>query len=108
MTRNISNLIYSSLALCSLTFSSCSKSSDSASSEAFPDVEKDVINNFVNNTAVPQYDNLVITGTGLNNNITALNNTLTDDNLALAQTSWKQMRQVWERQEGFLVGPVED
>jgi predicted lipoprotein len=62
---------------------------------------------FVNNTAVPQYDSLLTAGTALNGDIAALVSTPTDANLLAAQTSWKKMRQVWERCEGFLIGPVE-
>jgi predicted lipoprotein len=36
-----------------------------------------------------------------------LNSSATDANLQAAQAAWKSMRQVWERCEGFLIGPVE-
>ena len=90
-----------------LAISSCSKSSGSGSTESFTTVETDVITNFVNNTALPQYDSLLVRGTTLNNNIVTLNSTATDANLQTAQTSWRNMRTVWERCEGFLIGPVE-
>ena len=32
----------------------------------------------------------------------------TDANLTAAQTSWKNLRNVWEQCEGYLFGPVED
>jgi predicted lipoprotein len=102
-------IILSSTVLYCLALGACSKSSDSGSgsNESFATVESDVITNFVNNTALPQYNSLVSTGTVLNASITALTTSPTDANLAAAQTSWRQMRQSWERCEGFLIGPVE-
>ena len=91
-----------------MTFSSCSKSSDSGSGESFTGIEKDVITNFVDNVAINQYTDLVAKAAALNNNIVALNASTTDANLQQAQASWKALRQTWERCEGFLVGPVED
>jgi len=90
-----------------LALTSCSKSSDSGTAESFTDIEKDVVDNFVNNTAVPQYTSLVAAGSALNSDITNLNSNPTDANLQKAQQDWKAMRQVWERCEGFLIGPVE-
>jgi predicted lipoprotein len=103
MSFALSTLVATVLAL-----SSCTKSSDSGNAEIFTDIEKDVLDNFVNNTAIPQYTSLVATGTALSSDITTLNSNPTDANLQKAQQDWKAMRQVWERCEGFLVGPVED
>ncbi|HEX4373337.1 MAG TPA: imelysin family protein, partial [Puia sp.] len=70
-------------------------------------VEQNVINDFANSTALPQYDSLVSVATALNNAIITLQTTTTDDNLAVTQTAWKRIRTVWEQCEGFLIGPVE-
>ena len=107
MIKHTSVILFSSTIVCGLAFSSCTKSSDSGTGESFTDVEKDVITNFVNLTAMTQYNALYSAGIALNNNINTLNTTPTDANLQAAQTSWKQIRQVWERCEGFLIGPVE-
>ncbi len=98
-------IIFSSVVLYGLALAACSKSSDSGSgsNESFTSVESDVITDFVNSTALPQYNNLVSTGTVLNASITALTTSPTDANLASAQTSWRQMRTAWERCEGFLI-----
>jgi len=108
MTRHTSGIFIASLVLCGLTFSSCSKSSDSNSGESFTDIEKDVITNFVDKVAIAQYTDLAAKATTLNNNIVTLNTTPSDANLQQAQISWKALRQTWERCEGFLIGPVED
>ncbi|HXO74383.1 MAG TPA: imelysin family protein [Puia sp.] len=104
----MNRLVLSSIALYCLAITACSKSSDSGTSTAtFAQTESDVINQFVSKTALPQYDNLVTAGTSLDANIQILNTTTTDANLQAAQTSWRTMRQTWERCEGFLIGPVE-
>src|SRR5260221_3729420 len=104
MTR----IVLSSIVLDWLALSACNKSSDSATpAQAFTQVESDVLNQFVSKTALPQYNDLMNAGISLDANISILNTTTTDANLQAAQTSWKSMRQVWERSEGFLIGPVE-
>lgn len=104
----MNRLSLSSIALYCLAITACSKSSDSSSSsETFTQTESDVISQFVSKTALPQYSSLVATGTSLDSTITILNTTTTDANLQVAQTAWRSMRQVWERTEGFLIGPVE-
>ena len=90
-----------------IALGACNKSSDSGNSESFTSIEGDVIKDFVNNTGLPQYDSLVSTGKALNAAIISLNTNTTDANLATAQTAWRSMRTVWERCEGFLIGPVE-
>lgn len=101
------SLLISSAFLCSMILGSCSKSSDSGNTQPFTTVETDVMTSFVNNTAVPQYTSLVAAGSTLNTNITTLVATPSDANLQAAQASWKAMRTIWERCEGFLIGPVE-
>lgn len=103
------HILFCFAAALSLLFVACSKSSDSggSSTESFTSVETDVINAFVKTTALPQYDSLVSTGTALNTAITTLNSNPTTANLQAAQATWRSMRTVWERCEGFLIGPVE-
>lgn len=101
-------IFFSSAILYTLALGACSKSSNSGgSTESFTSTESDVITAFVNTTGLPQYDSLVVTGKALNAAITTLNTTNTDANLAVAQAAWRSMRTVWERCEGFLIGPVE-
>jgi putative iron-regulated protein len=108
LLRTTGKILLSCAILYSMSLSACSKSSDSSSSaESFTTIEGDVINNFVNNTALPQYNSLFATATTLNANIDTLSNNPTDANLATARTNWRAMRSVWERCEGFLLGPVE-
>ncbi|MBN9381461.1 MAG: hypothetical protein J0H74_11885 [Chitinophagaceae bacterium] len=107
--KYIPGILSASLILFGLTFSSCSKSSDSSSVESFTDLEKDVITNFVNDVAIIQYADLASKAADLNNDILTLDTATVnkDARLQQAQASWKAMRQTWERCEGFLVGPVE-
>lgn len=90
-----------------LAFGACSKSSNSSNTESFTQIETDVMTDFVNKTGLPQYDSLVSAAKALNTAITTLNTTTTDANLAIAQADWRTIRTVWERCEGFLIGPVE-
>jgi len=94
------------LAIAIVAFSSCKK--DSASTESFTQLEKDVINDFVNKTALPQYDSLASAGAALNTAVINLKANTTDANLATARLAWKHVRTVWEQCEGFLIGPVEE
>lgn len=91
-----------------LVFASCHKADVSTPSEDFATTEQMVINDFVNNTALPQYSNLVSAAVSLNNNVQQLQASATSENLAAAQAAWKNMRSIWEQCEGFLMGPVED
>jgi len=101
-------ILIPAVVLFTLALGSCSKSADSGSnSETFTQIESDVITDFVNKTGLPQYDSLVAAGKALNTAITNLNTNTTDANLAIAQADWRYMRQMWERCEGFLIGPVE-
>lgn len=86
----------------------CNKSTPSGGSTDFTTLEQDVIDDFVNNTAIPQYNNLVIGATELNSALASLNTTPSDANLQAAQASWKKLRHTWEQCEGFLFGPVSD
>lgn len=87
--------------------SGCHKA-DTITPDSFPATEQTVINDFVNNVALGQYANLAAAASDLNLKISALNDNATDANLTAAQTSWKNLRTVWEQCEGFLFGPVED
>ena len=104
----MNRILFSSAIAFTLFLGACSKSSNSGgSTESFTSVETDVISAFVKTTALPQYDSLVATGTTLNTAITTLNSNPTAANLQAAQAAWRSMRTVWERCEGFLIGPVE-
>jgi len=89
-------------------FYACHKAETNPSGTDFPALEQNVINDFVNNVALPQYNNLTLAAGGLNTAIVTLNTSPTDANLVAAQSSWKNLRRTWEQCEGFLFGPVED
>jgi predicted lipoprotein len=69
---------------------------------------KEVITDFVNKVALPQYATLLSKATTLNTAINTLNTTPTNANLLAARTAWQEVRSSWEQCEGFLLGPVED
>jgi putative iron-regulated protein len=94
------------LSVCVLgaAFTSCTKSN----SNTQPVDEGQVLNDFVQKTALPQYADLQAKATIFNNAVTALNTNATDTNMATARQAWKDTRQAWEQCEGYLFGPVED
>ncbi len=89
-------------------FTACSKENDNDTPDTFPATEQTVLNDFTDDVAVAQYSDLKNAAGDLNAKITALNTDATDANLTDAQNSWKSLRTVWEKCEGFLFGPVED
>lgn len=103
----MNKILLSCLILGGVTLAACNKSSDGGTAESFTSIENDVITDFVNNTAVPQYTTLAQGGIALSTAVGNLNSNATDGNLRTCQAAWKTMRQAWERCEGFLIGPVE-
>ncbi len=96
------------IVLIALSFITCNKANNNTQSTTdFTTLEQQVINNFTNSTALPQYDSLISVAAALNTAITNLQANPTDANLQTAQVAWKNIRTVWERCEGFLIGPVE-
>jgi len=91
-----------------ITITSCHKATQNpGTTESFATLEQTVMTDFANNTALPQYANLVSAAVQLNSTVTTLNSTTTDANLQAAQAAWKATRVTWEQCEGFLIGPVE-
>jgi len=99
-------IVLSILAVTTLFAVSCKKSSNNNSTSNV--TEQDVINDFVNKIALPQYQALAEKGIALNAAIATLNTTTNATNLAAAQSAWRDTRTCWEQCEGFLFGPVED
>src|ERR1700712_821130 len=89
-------------------FSACRKAESGSTNEDFNTLKQSVLNDFVDNVAIPQYQNLSTTANTLNADIVNLNTDATEANLAKAKQSWKDLRTSWEQCEGFLFGPVED
>jgi predicted lipoprotein len=85
--------------------SSCHKAPQSNSTDVS---ETQVLTDFVNKIALPQYQNLQLQATNLNTTVQTLSTNPTADNLNAARNAWKNTRAAWESCEGFLFGPVED
>ena len=99
--------IFIGAAACTILFAGCNKT-DSATTEDFTTLKQTVLTDFTNNVAVAGYKDLDDNATAFNTAILALNTNATEANLQTARQSWKDMRSVWEKCEGFLFGPVED
>jgi putative iron-regulated protein len=70
--------------------------------------EEQVLNDFANKLANPNYADIQAKANFLNVAVQTLDTSTTDANLSAAQTAWYNVRQAWEHCEGFLFGPVED
>ena len=93
------------IAAASLSMFACKKSENNSTTTV---TSKEVITDFVNKTALPQYATLQAKATVLNTAITTLNTSPTEANLEAARTAWRDVRSAWEQCEGFLMGPVSD
>jgi len=101
-------ILFVSAAAALIGLTGCHKASTTpGSTDDFATLEKTVITDFANNTALPQYANLVSAAVSLNSSVASLNTNTTDANLQAAQAAWKTVRGTWEQCEGFLIGPVE-
>lgn len=94
------------LAAASVSMFACKKSDNNNSTTAV--TSKEVVTDFVNKIALPQYATLQAKATALNTAVNTLNASTTDANLQAARTAWQDVRSSWEQCEGFLIGPVED
>lgn len=70
--------------------------------------ELDVLTDFANVLANPNYQEIQVKASALNMAAQALSATPTQANLLLAQNAWRAVRVPWEQCEGYLFGPVED
>lgn len=91
-----------------LSLQACHKASSSTSTEDYTTLESEVLNDFVQKIALPQYNNLQLKAASFNTAVVQLNASPTDANLQAARQGWRDVRQGWEQCEGFLFGPVED
>ncbi|UAY51553.1 imelysin family protein [Ferruginibacter albus] len=91
-----------------LLLTACSKDDTPTPAVDFTQQEDSVINDFVNRTAIPQYQGLAAAANVLNIAVDTLHNNPTTINLQAAKLAWKNVRVNWEQCEGFLFGPIED
>lgn len=98
------NTLLALVCVAALGFSSCSK--DKGNTVTSVD-EGQVIKDFVDVVANPNYIEINAKAVILQNAVTALINTPNATNLTAAQEAWKATRKPWESCEGFLFGPVE-
>ena len=99
--------LFSFMAICIALLSSCSKS-DNTNSSSTNATTSQVINDFVNKTAIPTYYSLDTAALALKTALNNLKTQTTDANLTAAKAKWQSIRLIWEQAEGFLIGPVED
>lgn len=92
-----------------LTVVGCKKkNTDDGSQDAAAVTEQQVLDDFANILANPNYLDIETKASALNISVRVLDTATTDENLAAARDAWRAVRQPWERAEGYLFGPVED
>ena len=84
------------------------KKADEQNKTDMKSLEKEVLVQFVDVVARPQYTDLAAKADILYSSIQTLQSSATEAHLTTARNAWKDLRAVWERCEGFLFGPVED
>lgn len=105
----LKKLIYIISGIALLSVGGCKKKdSDNSTPSSVTVTEAEVLNDFANVLANPDYTDLQAKANALNNAVTALNTSTTTANLITAQNAWRAVRIPWEQSEGFLFGPVED
>lgn len=67
-----------------------------------------VVKNYVEVVVLPTYKDLKEKAVALENAVTTLMNTPSDDNFKTACNAWLEAREPWETSEAFLFGPVAD
>lgn len=87
------------------TFNGCKKDDDPNITDAAVTNQK-VISDFANHVANFAYQELSQETNTLYNNILTFNSAPNDVDLQACKESWKSSRQVWEKTEAFLFGPV--
>lgn len=99
------NQLFSIIVASTILFG-CSKSNNDTPDNTNT-TNSEIISDFVNKTAIPTYYDLDTAALGLKTALNLLNTQPTDANLAAARTRWQSIRVIWEKSEGFLIGPVE-
>ncbi|SFV30543.1 imelysin family protein [Thermoflavifilum thermophilum] len=107
MNRPISQAVLLPVIIACMAFSSCSKS-DQPTPVDQQTMEQQTLDDFVQVVAIPQYAALQAQADTLQQIIQLFVQQPSDALLLQARNQWRQLRQVWEQCEGFLLGPVED
>jgi len=100
--------IHIALILVMLVAVSSCKKTDSGSPADLPTIEKNVLSNFTDNIARAEYNDLATKSDYLYSDLITLQSIPTDANLTRSRVAWQDLRNVWERSEGFLFGPIKD
>src|SRR5262245_47616439 len=98
------------IAACTILLSDygCKKTDDTNNPTDSTVTELEVLTDFANVLANPNYQDIKAKANELNLAAQTLSTATTEENLQIAQDAWRAVRVPWERCEGFLFGPVED
>lgn len=83
----------------------CKKES-STEQQNYNETKKVIVTEIATNVIIPIYSEMNTQANFLFQSIQNLNQNTTDSNLLICQTAWYNVRNAWEKSEGFLFGPV--
>lgn len=89
-------------------FYSCKNDNTIEPETDFVTLQENTLKDFVGVLAVPVYAQFAQEAATLKNAVHALADNPTVAHQQAARNAWKAVRVVWEKSEGFLIGPVED
>jgi putative iron-regulated protein len=96
------------IAAVAIAIAGCSKSKNNITTTDQTTLEGQVLTDFSNDLVNPNYQDIQLKASIMNDAVTTFVASSTDQNLAAVQLSWRNTRAAWESCEGFLFGPVED
>jgi len=102
------NIVCATITACIVFIAHGCKNNDTESPAIGSASEAEVLNDFANVLANPNYQDLQAKANLLNQAVLAFNTSATDDNLTATQLAWRNTRTAWESAEGYLFGPIED
>ena len=101
-------LTIAAISVVAIGLNGCSKASTNNNTTNSTTLEGEVLTDFSNKLVNPNYQDIQLKASIMNDAVTALVANTTDANLQTTRTAWKNTRAAWESCEGFLFGPVED
>ena len=109
MKKNVLMMGLAMMGLCAFTACSSDDDKKEESKIEILDAEYDaIINQYVDNVALPTYNDLKTKNTALYNAVVSFGNAPSDANFQAVCNAWLTAREPWESSEAFLFGPVAD
>jgi len=99
-------MAFVAIAIAAITFTSCSKDSDSVEREVETYDYSPILTTYVDQTILPTYKSMKDNSKILLEKVQAFSVSSSQDDLNAACEYWKKTRKPWEQSESFLFGPA--